>query len=110
MFYPYVMISVAQAHENDDLRHVMSPFSLFLSSFSGAQRILGCVSYIRSTGDITSAQALTDARPPSHSSPSGVRVLVVVAGSVMNSNWPPSMSEAAFGRSLISLYDTSLSC
>ena len=43
MFYPYVTISAAQARESDDLRHVMSPFSLFLSSFSGAQRILGYV-------------------------------------------------------------------
>ena len=43
MFYPYVTISAAQAHESDDLRHAMSPFSLFLSSFSGAQRILGYV-------------------------------------------------------------------
>ena len=32
-----------QARESDDLRQAMSPFSLFLSSFSGAQRILGCV-------------------------------------------------------------------
>ena len=43
MFYPYVTISAAQAHESDDLRHAMSPFSLFLSSFSGTQRILGYV-------------------------------------------------------------------
>ena len=43
MFYPYVTISAAQAHESDDLRHAMSPFSPFLSSFSGAQRILGYV-------------------------------------------------------------------
>ena len=43
MFYPYIMISVAQARESDDLHHAMSPFSLFLSSFSGAQRILGYV-------------------------------------------------------------------
>ena len=33
MFYPYVTISAAQARESDDLRHAMSPFSLFLSSF-----------------------------------------------------------------------------
>ena len=39
MFYPYVMISAAQACESDDLRHEMSPFSLF----SGAQRISCCV-------------------------------------------------------------------
>ena len=43
MFYPYVTISAAQARESDDLRHAMSPFSLFLSSFSGVQRILGYV-------------------------------------------------------------------
>ena len=43
MFYPYVTISAAQARERDDLRHAMSTFSLFLSSFSGVQRILGCV-------------------------------------------------------------------
>ena len=36
MFYSYVTISAAQAHESDDLWHVMSPFSLLLSSFSGA--------------------------------------------------------------------------
>ena len=36
MFFPYVTIS-------DDLRHTMSPFSLFFSSFSGMQRILGYV-------------------------------------------------------------------
>ena len=41
--YPYVMISAAQARESDDLRHTMSPFSLFLSPFSGTQRILGYV-------------------------------------------------------------------
>ena len=34
MFYPYVMISAAQARESDDLHRVMSPFSLFLSSLS----------------------------------------------------------------------------
>ena len=44
MFYPYVLISAAHACESDDLCHVMSPFSLFLSSFLGAQRILGYVS------------------------------------------------------------------
>ena len=43
MFYSYVTISAAQAHESDDLRHAMSPFSLFLSSLSDAQRILGYV-------------------------------------------------------------------
>ena len=43
MFYPKVTISATQAHESDDLRHEMSPFSLFLSSFSGVQRILGYV-------------------------------------------------------------------
>ena len=43
MFYPYVTISAAQACESDNLRHAMSQFSLFLSSFSGAQRILGYV-------------------------------------------------------------------
>ena len=37
MFYPYVMISAAQARKSDDLRHAMSPFSLFL------WRILGYV-------------------------------------------------------------------
>ena len=31
MFYPYVTISAAQARKSDDLRHAMSPFSLFLS-------------------------------------------------------------------------------
>ena len=40
MFYPYVTISVVQACESDNLNHVMSPFSLFLCSFSGTQRIL----------------------------------------------------------------------
>ena len=40
MFYPYVTISAAQS---DDLRHMMSPFSLFLSYFSSVQRILGYV-------------------------------------------------------------------
>ena len=45
MFYPYVTITAAQARENGNLRHAMSPFSLFLSSFLGAQRILG---YVRS--------------------------------------------------------------
>ena len=43
MFYPYVTISAAQAQESDYLRYAMSPFSLFLSSFSGTQRILGYV-------------------------------------------------------------------
>ena len=44
MFYPYIMISAAQARESDDLHHhTMSPSSLFLSSFLGAQRILGYV-------------------------------------------------------------------
>ena len=43
MFYPYVTISAAQARKSDNLHHVMSPFSLFLSSFSGMQRILGYV-------------------------------------------------------------------
>ena len=43
MFYPCVTISAAQARKSDDLRHAMSPFSLCLSSFSGAQRILGYV-------------------------------------------------------------------
>ena len=43
LFYPYVTISAAQAHEGDDLHHAMSPFSLFLSPFSGAQRLLGYV-------------------------------------------------------------------
>ena len=41
MFYPYVTISAAQAHESDDLRHAMLPFFLFLSSFLGTQRNLG---------------------------------------------------------------------
>ena len=36
MFYPYVTISAAQAHEGDDLHHATSPFSLFLSSFPAA--------------------------------------------------------------------------
>ena len=36
-------ISSAQTRESDDLCHAMSPFSLFLSSFLGAQRILGYV-------------------------------------------------------------------
>ena len=39
----YIMIPAAQARESDDLRRAMSPFSLFLSSFSPAQRILGYV-------------------------------------------------------------------
>ena len=43
MFYPHVTISAAQTRESDDLRHATSPFSLFLYSFSGAQRILGYV-------------------------------------------------------------------
>ena len=43
MFYPYVTISAAQARESNDLRHTMLPFSLFLSFFSGVQRILGYV-------------------------------------------------------------------
>ena len=47
IFYPYVTISAAQAHESDDLHHAMSPFSLFLSSFSCAQRILGYVRPLR---------------------------------------------------------------
>ena len=38
-----VTISAAQARESDDLHHAMSPFSLFLSYFSGTQRILGYV-------------------------------------------------------------------
>ena len=37
MFYPFVTISAAPARESDDLRHAMSPFSLFLSSFLGAR-------------------------------------------------------------------------
>ena len=41
MFYSYVMISAAQAHERDDLRHTMSPFSLFVSSFSCCAKNLG---------------------------------------------------------------------
>ena len=41
MFYPYVTISVAQARESDDLRHAMSPFSLFLYSFFGCTNNLG---------------------------------------------------------------------
>ena len=41
MFYTYIMISAGQARECDDLHHVMSPFSLFLSSFLGAKRLLG---------------------------------------------------------------------
>ena len=32
------MISAAQARESDDLRNVMSPFSIFLSSFLGYVR------------------------------------------------------------------------
>ena len=44
MFYPYIMISDAQARESDDLRHAMSPFSLFLSLVSDTQTILGYVS------------------------------------------------------------------
>ena len=43
MFHPYITISAAQAHESDDLRHTMSPLTLFLSSFLGVQRILGYV-------------------------------------------------------------------
>ena len=43
MFYPYVTISAAQARESDDLLHAMSPFSLFLYSFSDPQRVLGYV-------------------------------------------------------------------
>ena len=39
-FYPCVKTSAAPAHVGDDLRHVMSPFSLFPFSFSGTQRIL----------------------------------------------------------------------
>ena len=39
-----VTISTAQTCETDHLRHTMSTFSLFLSSFSGAQNILGYVS------------------------------------------------------------------
>ena len=33
MFYPYITISAAQACKSDDLRHVMSQFTLFLSYF-----------------------------------------------------------------------------
>ena len=43
MFYPHITISAAQAPNSDDLHHAISPFSLFLSSFSGSQRILGYV-------------------------------------------------------------------
>ena len=42
MFYPYVTISAAQAHKSDDLRRAMLPFSLFLSSFSGAKNLGIC--------------------------------------------------------------------
>ena len=47
MSYPNVTISAAQACESDDLRHTMPPFSVFLSSFSGKQSILGYVSLRR---------------------------------------------------------------
>ena len=40
MFCPYITIS---ASKSDNLRREMSPFSLFRSSFSGVQRILGHV-------------------------------------------------------------------
>ena len=43
MFYAYITISATQAHESDDLHHTVSPFSIFLSSFLGTQRILGYV-------------------------------------------------------------------
>ena len=35
MFYPYVTISAAQARKSDDLHHAISPFTFFLSSFTG---------------------------------------------------------------------------
>ena len=38
MLYPYLTICATQAGESDDLRHAMSPFSLFLSSFLGAKK------------------------------------------------------------------------
>ena len=31
MFHPYITISAAQARESDDLRHAISPFSVFVS-------------------------------------------------------------------------------
>ena len=43
MFYSNITISDAQACKNDALHHTMSLFPLFLSSFSGAQKILGYV-------------------------------------------------------------------
>ena len=42
-FYPYITISSTQAREIDDLRRASSPFSCFLSSFSGALSILAYV-------------------------------------------------------------------
>ena len=54
MFFTHVTISATQAHKSDNLRHAMSPFSPFLSSFLGMQRILG---YVR-------PQRMVAVRPP----------------------------------------------
>ena len=40
---PSELIWMVRTIERDDLRHAMSPFSLFLSSFSGRRRLLGYV-------------------------------------------------------------------
>ena len=50
----FTLTSRFLAHESDDLRHAMSPYSLFFSSFSSAQRILG---YVR-------PRRIVAARPP----------------------------------------------
>ena len=42
MFYAYVMISAAQACESDDLRHVMSQFSLSFLFFGCAKNLGIC--------------------------------------------------------------------
>ena len=42
MFHPYVTISAAQARESDDLRHVMSPFSLSFFLFRHAKNLGIC--------------------------------------------------------------------
>ena len=54
MFYPYVTISAAQAHESDDLRHVMSPFSLFLLFFFRHANNLGICEATKDRSDASS--------------------------------------------------------
>ena len=86
MFYTYITISATQARENDDLHRTISPFSPYLSSFSGVQRFLV---YVR-------PQRIVALHPPK-TGKRGPHLWAVFGGAFgLGRNWPSN--EASKGR------------